>query len=228
MLMLSKYLQKPKLTKEHKKLRKEVCQKWLTDQYDWKNIIFSDEKKFNLDGPDGFQYYWHDLRTEKKYLSKRKFGGGSLMIWAAFGFKGKSNLIIINGRLNSSGYCQLLNDYLKPIARRIGGKNWVFQHDRASIHNSVQTKTWLTNNNIRCLEWPAISPDLNPIENLWGILSRRVYADGRQFRSIKELTNVLIDVWDSITIEELNNLSNSMPKRCVDFSIKVANKIQIT
>ena len=43
------------------------------------------KKKFNLDGPEGYRYYWHDLRKEKQYFSKRHFGGGSLMIWGAYG-----------------------------------------------------------------------------------------------------------------------------------------------
>ena len=44
----------------------------------WEEMIFTDEKKFNLDGPDGFQCYWHDLRKEPQIFSKRKFGGGFL------------------------------------------------------------------------------------------------------------------------------------------------------
>ena len=47
-LLLTKYMQKPKLTKEHKMVRKEICQKWLIEHFDWKKTIFSDEKKFNF------------------------------------------------------------------------------------------------------------------------------------------------------------------------------------
>uniref|UniRef100_A0A182S088 Uncharacterized protein n=1 Tax=Anopheles funestus TaxID=62324 RepID=A0A182S088_ANOFN len=45
----------------------------------WDTVIFSDEKKFNLDGPDGFIGYWRDLRKEPEYFSRDNFGGGSLM-----------------------------------------------------------------------------------------------------------------------------------------------------
>jgi len=64
---------------------------------------------------------------------------------------------------------------------KICGKNWIFQQDNAPIHASKETKTWLDLKKINLLEWPAYSPDLNPIENVWGIMARRVYANGKQY-----------------------------------------------
>ena len=46
----------------------------------WKNVVFSDEKKFNLDGTDCLQYYWHDIRNENEIFSKNVAGGGSVMV----------------------------------------------------------------------------------------------------------------------------------------------------
>jgi len=43
--------------------------------------IFTDEKNFNLDGPDGFNYYWHDIRSDEQICSTRQNGGQSLMLW---------------------------------------------------------------------------------------------------------------------------------------------------
>lgn len=62
---------------------------YLTWGKEWENVIWSDEKRFNLDGPDRQEYYWHDLRKEEKFLVSHQQGGGSIMVWAGFGSRGK-------------------------------------------------------------------------------------------------------------------------------------------
>ncbi|KIH43245.1 hypothetical protein ANCDUO_26754 [Ancylostoma duodenale] len=51
---------------------------------DWTKVVFLDEKKFNLDGPDGYKYYWRDPRKDTVVFSRRNFGGGNVMVWGAF------------------------------------------------------------------------------------------------------------------------------------------------
>ena len=63
-------------------------------------MMFSDEKKFNLDGLDGSQCYWHDLRMEKQRFSKIPFGGGSVIVWRAFTVFGKADLVVMEGKQN--------------------------------------------------------------------------------------------------------------------------------
>jgi hypothetical protein len=72
---------KPALKPHHKEARlawARAHMHWITE---WLWIVYSDEKKFNLDGPDGFNYYFHDLRTEPKILSRRQMGVGSVIVW---------------------------------------------------------------------------------------------------------------------------------------------------
>jgi IS30 family transposase len=90
-LYSSKEKKKPTVTTAHKKARMNFAQKHLATSTDWTSIFFTDEKKFNLDGPDGYRHYWHDLRKEPLLFSKRHSGGGSLMIWAGFSSRGKTD-----------------------------------------------------------------------------------------------------------------------------------------
>uniref|UniRef100_T1IUS6 Uncharacterized protein n=1 Tax=Strigamia maritima TaxID=126957 RepID=T1IUS6_STRMM len=70
----------PVMKNVHKEKRLKWAREHMSWKQEWHKVIFSDEKKFNLDGPDGWAYYWHDLRQDDQVFSKRQQGGGSLMI----------------------------------------------------------------------------------------------------------------------------------------------------
>lgn len=66
---------------------------------------------------------------------------------------------------------------------------------------------------MRLLRRSARSPDLNPIEDLWGELARRVYSNGRQYNSVAELQQSMINEWSNIPNDILQNLINSINDR---------------
>lgn len=210
---LRKLKRKPRLLKNHKEQRLKWAKEVMTWDATWKNIIFSDEKKFNLDGPDGNIYYWHDLRTEPRDFFSRQMGGGSVMVWGAFAYDGKCDLQRVSGNMDSICYQQLLYQHLIPFGPFLGGSNWKFQQDNAPCHVSKSTKNWFQKERIEVLNWPSRSPDLNPTENLWGHLARQVYANNRQYDSVYELELAIVDKWDKIPKSLLENLINSMKNR---------------
>ena len=75
------------------------------------------------------------------------------------------------------------------------------------------------------LPWPAGSPDLNIIENLWGVLARSVYKDNKQFGSKEELKKAMHRAWNDISISTIHKLYDSMPKRCMDVIEREGRKI---
>ena len=98
-------------------------------------------------------------------------------------------------------YKKLVSDNLLPLWTQ-GYK--LFQ-DNAPIHVSESTKKCLNANGIDKLQWSSRSPDLNPMQNLWGVLTRIVYRKGRQFNSINALRKAIIHVWTEISLEVLQN-----------------------
>lgn len=80
----------PVLTPAHKADRFNFSLKHVTWGEKWNQVVFSDEKKFNLDCPDGYHYYWHDIRTDEVTFSRRVMGGGGVMVWAGFSSSGKN------------------------------------------------------------------------------------------------------------------------------------------
>lgn len=204
---------KPALTDKHKKIRRETVLKWIRYNVDWENVIFSDEKRFNLDGPDGFNCYWHDLRKAKDIRWSRRFKGGSLMLWGAVSANGKTDLVVVSNNMNTEEYLRILDVQLLAYCAPLGGNNFIFQQDGASCHTSRAAKKWFEERNINVLEWPANSPDLNIIENVWSYLVRKVYENGRQYNSFAELEDNIYAAWDSIDPDYLKKLVASMPDR---------------
>ncbi|XGW23090.1 hypothetical protein V3C99_005379 [Haemonchus contortus] len=201
----------PRLNAQHKNARLEFARRNMATS--WDKVIFSDEKKFNLDGPDGYRYYWRDLRHDPLIHSKRNFGGAKLMVWGGFGSSGKLELAFPLCRMDSQEYQEVLEFHLLPFLRGARRRTHVFQHDNASVHVSRSTKEWLQRHGVAVMDWPACSPDCNPIENLWGIMARRVYLNNRQYNSVEELKAAILAVWESIDDTTITNLVQSMPNR---------------
>ena len=148
------------------------------------------------------------------------------MIWSAFFFDEKSSLSFFGPRLNAIEYQSILSNYLLPFLNEIGHQNRVFMQDNAPIHKASSTISFLKDSNIEVLPWPAFSPDLNPIENLWGIISGKVYEGGRQYNSINELKKAIQDSWDQIGKNTLENLIFSINRRIGDVIYNHGNYIK--
>ena len=206
----------PRLTKRHKDARVAHAKMHLRNPPVWGDIVWSDEKKFNLDGPDGFKYYWHDLRKEKETFMSRQNGGGSIMVWGAFSSAGVSELAVLDGRQDADAYIGTLGDYLMPFGHAIYGNTFIFMQDGASIHTAKVTKEFLEEQDVVLFGHPSLSPDLNPIENLWGDLARAVYSNGQQYDTVSDLKVAVLDAWSQIPLERLATLIKSMPDRCLE------------
>ena len=96
------------------------------------------------------------------------------MVWGAFEGAKTSMLAILEGKQNSEKYVSTLENYLVPFLDELGGDGLTFPQDNASIHQSWYMKAWFADQHFSVIDWPALSPDLNPIKNLWVVVARAV------------------------------------------------------
>ncbi len=111
-------------------------------------------------------------------------------------------------------------DGFKTVWRRKGeeykekcplGRRALFQHDNDPKHTSKATVGFLKKNRVKVIQWPSMSPDLNPIEHLWGILKRQVEHHSQS--SIQSLKEVILEEWKKIDLAKCRQLVHSMPRR---------------
>jgi hypothetical protein len=182
---------------------------------DWSKVIWSDESKFMLFTNDSGGYVRRPVneRFNQKYTTATvKFGGGSIMVWGCFSGLGLGPLHRINGIMDRFQYRDILSEVMLPHAAEKMPPDWVFQHDNDPKHTSVLVKEFLSSHQVTVMSWPPQSPDLNPIENLWGEIGRRL--KGTHYRNGEELFSAIEVIWESLPHSLIQSLVESMPRRC--------------
>jgi hypothetical protein len=210
---------KPLLRRRHIRQRYEFAQKYQHwTEEDWSCVIFSDETKVNRLGSDGRVWVWKKAGaplTKQHVNLTVKFGGGSLMIWGCMTAQGVGYMCKIEGMMNGELYRDILDDHLFKTINwyDLDKDDFIFQQDNDPKHKSKIVSAWFKDHHVELLDWPAQSPDLNPIEHLWSHLKRRLNAYPTQPKSIKELWERAEEEWEKIPKEVCLDLINSMPRR---------------
>ena len=164
------------LSDRHKTERKGICRDWLMNGTSSKKVAFTDESRFNLDGPDSQMSWQHSKNRMKR--PRRQQGGGGIMILGMLMLSGQLNCYEVQGIINSAKYIKLLSDFALPLISYELGNDWLPQQDNAPAHTSAATQLFLEAKLVELLGWPALSPDLNVIENVWHFLANMMYRDG--------------------------------------------------
>jgi transposase len=184
---------------EHENVRARIAfaegySNWTEDK--WATVLFSDETPFYL-GHQGREYVQRPTghALDPKYTRKENERlQGKVSLWGCICAEGLGHAELYADSLDAHRYQTILSLNLVSSAHPFWPSGqWWFQQDGASQHTAGTSREWFHNHGIDLIEWPAWSPDLNPIEELWNDLKRRVY--GRHPKSMDGLERFIAEEW---------------------------------
>jgi len=203
------------LNDEQRKNREKIITGWFTENLNFRSIVFSDECRFSLDGPDNFLSWDLYNCSSDCERPKRIMDGGGIMIYGFIDYTGYLWIEKISKTMNSEVYLDLLKEKVIPNLRERLGKNFILQQDNARPHIAKKVMQFFVEKKITILKWPSKSPDLSIIENVWHIMKKDVYDN----YTIKNLD----DLWCKIKFSQykinsqneniIKSMYNSMIKR---------------
>lgn len=208
----------PKLTASHRQARLEFARQHIQwDLGQWETVLFSDESRMSLVGSDGRRNVMR--RPGERYSQccireTVRFGGGSTMFWGGISLTGRTELVFFRNRaVNAENYIlDILEPHVMPYAGYIG-ENFQLMHDNARPHVARIVTGYLREVGIPVMQWPANSPDLNPIEHLWDQIKRKVRARNPVPETLDQLEAALTEEWEQTPQDDIKKLIRSLNRR---------------
>lgn len=184
----------------------------------WRSVLFTDESPFFLFPAKRGQWTWRkpgDKFLPRNVVPTKKHGGGSLMVWGCLSYRGIGWSCSLPEGLDGPTYLSILKGELKATANYYyGGLNKViFQQDGAGPHRYSKAMEYITKQTKEVLKWPAQSPDLNPLENLWADIKRRIEENHGLIYTKEQLWEIVDDEIEATPLETCQKLVDSIPKR---------------
>ncbi|GFV96473.1 transposable element Tcb1 transposase [Trichonephila clavipes] len=133
-----------------------------------------------------------------------------IMVWGGIGYHSRTLLVRIAGTLNSQRY---ISEVLKPVVLPYlqGLATPLFQQDNARPHVACIVQRFF-NHQIELLSWPARSPDLSPVENMWSMVAQRLTHITPPAATPDQLCQRVEAAWSAVPQEHIQSLFESMPR----------------
>ncbi|GFX04858.1 transposable element Tc1 transposase [Trichonephila clavipes] len=169
------------LTPAHRRRRSLWCREhrnWRDNE--WGRVLLTDESRFSLSSDSHRILIWREWGSRNhpsNIIERDRYGGRGVFVWGGIMLGSRTDLHIFDaGSVNGTRYC---NEILLPYVRLFRGAmglQFLFMDDNAPCHHTVAAKQLLESEDIERMDWPARSPDLNPIEHVRDFLGRRLAA----------------------------------------------------
>jgi len=214
----SRMRKKPRLTAAQRRARLEWAKEYAKKPATfWDNVIFSDESSFHTHEAIKGRFVWRFPGEELKpnmVQPVTKFGGHKLQVWGCITSQGVGYPCSLPEGIDGPTYLTILKEELVSTINLYfqDFKGVIFQQDGAGPHRAKVVQDYFRRQKYSVLPWPAHSPDLSPIENLWAGLKKRLEEKHGEIPKA-QLWKVVEDEWNATGTEFCKKLFASMPER---------------
>ena len=175
--------------------RLEWCQKMIAEQELFEDVIFSDESTIQL---ETHRKRCYRRKNQPRKLKPRPKHPPKIHVWAGISKRGATSIVLFSGIMTATRYTEILEASLLPFVREVYPEGHRFQQDNDPKHCAHYTRNYFDSNGINWWRTPAESPDLNPIENVWGSMKeflRNTYKP----KNLDDLKKGIKEFWKTMT-----------------------------
>ncbi|GBB96753.1 hypothetical protein RclHR1_28230003 [Rhizophagus clarus] len=161
-----------------------------------KKVLFSDEITFTQfqQGRQGMVWREPGKELNPDCISVTVKYSPSKMFWGCFSWSGLGPIVSLNGSVTGQIHAKIINDFVVPtLHTHFPQGNGIFQEDNAAPHRSKVATATHKNTGIVTLDWPAQSPDINPIKNIWAEMKMMIRRHSPPPSSISVLMEYVTD-----------------------------------
>ena len=203
------------LTKKAKENRIKFANDYNSLNFD--RVVFSDEKTVQnfCNGRVQVRRLRGKGYEEKNMVTMDQNRSCKVNLWGYIS-KEKCELFKIDNKFKSPAYLKLLQTSFVPEIQQVK-TDYIFMQDNASIHKTENVMDFLKAEHIETFDWPARSPDLNPIENIWVEMQKLLNKHflKKRVTNANQLFTLCKHCFHQVCLKNVATLYESMPRRLV-------------
>ncbi|GFY32543.1 transposable element Tcb2 transposase [Trichonephila clavipes] len=188
---------------------------WTPQQ--WSCVVFSDVSRFRLQSDSRRTLIWRAPCTrypQENIIERHHYGGAGWLVWGGIILGSRTDLHVQSVTMTGNIYRDVILEQHVRLFRCGMDAEYLFMEDNERPHRANIVEEYLQSEEITRMDWPAHSPELNPLEHVWDMLGRIIAARQPPSTYLPELRRALLDEWCNIPQDQIDNSILSMPRRC--------------